>query len=87
MWRECNIQMRTVNLLVAILMPYLVRLFYEHSTLKLLLEILLSEGKKSNFQGFCIRWFKYYIVLKLQITFNLGLNAAENTHLIKKIFK
>ncbi len=28
-------------------------------------------------------WLKYYIVLKRQITFNLGLNAAKNTHYIK----
>ncbi len=27
---------------------------------------------------------KYYIVLKRQITFNLGLNAVENTHPVKK---
>ncbi len=27
---------------------------------------------------------KYYSVLKHEITFNLGLNAAKNTHRIKK---
>ncbi len=68
-------------------MPYLVRLFYEHSTVKLLLKILLSQGKKSSFQRFYTGWLKYCIVLKLQIIFNLGLNAAENTHPMKKIFK
>ncbi len=86
-WCECNIQMRTVNLLVDILMTYLVRLFYEHSTLKLLLKILLSLSKKSSFERFCTRWLKYYIALKLQVTFNLGLNAAKNKHPIKKFFK
>ncbi len=34
-----------------------------------------------------LTWLKYYIVLKLQITFNLGLNAAKNTHYIEKSFK
>ncbi len=32
-------------------------------------------------------WLKHYIVLKRQITFNLGLNAAKNMHHIKKSFK
>ncbi len=37
-------------------------------------------------------WLKYYIVLKLQITFNLdtfnfGSNATKNTYYIKKSFK
>ncbi len=30
---------------------------------------------------------QYYIVLKRQITFNLGLNTAKNTHHMKKSFK
>ncbi len=34
-----------------------------------------------------LTWLKYYIVLKRQITFNLGFNAAENTHPIKKSFE
>ncbi len=141
--------MRTVNLLVAISMPYLVRLFYEHSTLKLWFKIWLLQGKKSSFQHFlyqvteivcCTKmanyiyfraqlcqkyashqkkasnksfselnfvqkslqahmsiypqsgdrglerliWLKYYIALNWRITFNLGLNAAKNTHPIKK---
>ncbi len=42
------------------------------------------RGKKWSFQYFCTRWLKYYIVLKLQITFNLILSAAKNTHPIKK---
>ncbi len=29
-------------------------------------------------------WFKYYIVLNQQITFNLGLNAVKNTHPIEE---
>ncbi len=32
-------------------------------------------------------WLKYYFVLKWKDTFNLGLNAAKNTHHIKKRFK
>ncbi len=32
-------------------------------------------------------WLKYYTVLKLQITFNLGLTAAKNTHYMEKSFK
>ncbi len=32
-------------------------------------------------------WLIYYSALKLQITFNLGLNAAKNTHYIEKSFK
>ncbi len=32
-------------------------------------------------------WLKYNIVQKWQITFNLGLNAAKNTHYTKKRFK
>ncbi len=32
-------------------------------------------------------WLKYYIVLNQQITFNLGPNAAKNTHLIEKSFE
>ncbi len=32
-------------------------------------------------------WLKYYIVLKRQITFNLRLNTAKNTHHLKKSFK
>ncbi len=32
-------------------------------------------------------WLKYYFVLKWQNTFNLGLNAAKNTHKTKKGFK
>ncbi len=51
-WCEHNFQMRIANLLVAILLPYLVRLFYEHSTLKLWLKILLSQGKKIEFSTF-----------------------------------
>ncbi len=29
-------------------------------------------------------WLKYYTVLKQQNTFNLGFNAAKNTHHMKK---
>ncbi len=58
--------MHNVNLLMAILMPYLVRSFYEHSTPKLLLKILLPQSKKLSFQRFCTKWLKYYTVLKLQ---------------------
>ncbi len=32
-------------------------------------------------------WLKYYILLKEQITFTLGLNAAKNTHHIQKYSK
>ncbi len=32
-------------------------------------------------------YLKYYFLLKRQNTFNLGLNAAKNTHQIKKKFK
>ncbi len=32
-------------------------------------------------------WLKYYIILKRQITFNLGLNATRNTHHIEKSLK
>ncbi len=32
-------------------------------------------------------WLKYNFALKLQITFSLGLNAAKNTHYIKKSIK
>ncbi len=32
-------------------------------------------------------WLKYYFVIKRQITFNLGLNADENAHPIKKSFE
>ncbi len=32
-------------------------------------------------------WLLYYMVLKLQITFNLELNAAKNTHYFKKSIK
>ncbi len=76
-WCEHNFQMRTVNLLVVILMPYMVKLFYEHSTLKLWLKILLPRGKKSNFQHFWTMWLKYYIVLKWQITLNFGLTSKK----------
>ncbi len=31
-----------------------------------------------------LRQLKYYVVLKLQITINLGLNAARNAHHIEK---
>ncbi len=34
-----------------------------------------------------LTWLKYYIILKQQITFNLGLNTAKNMHYIKKSFK
>ncbi len=46
--------MRTVNLLLATLMPYLVRLFYEHSTLKLLFKIRLLQGKNRVFNVFAL---------------------------------
>ncbi len=42
--------------------------------------------QKLSFQLFCTRRLKYYILLKLQITFILGLNAAKNTH-PKKTFE
>ncbi len=83
-WRECTFQLSTVNLLAAILMPYSIILFYEHSTLKLWCEILVELGKKLSFQLFCTRRLNYNIVLKLQITFNLRLSAAKNTYYIEK---
>ncbi len=33
-----------------------------------------------------LKWLKYDIALKWQITFNLWLNAAKNTHYIKKAY-
>ncbi len=60
------------------------KMFYEHSALKLWLKILFPQGKKLSFQHFCTSWLKYNIVLKWQITFNLGLNVAKTTHPIKK---
>ncbi len=77
----------TVNLLVAILMTYSIRLFYKHSTLKLWCKILVPQGIKLNFQHFRTRWLKYNIVLKLKIAFNLGLNTAKNMHYIEKSLK
>ncbi len=39
----------------------------------------------TTFEG--LIWLLYYIILKLPITFNLGPNAAKNTHYFKKKFQ
>ncbi len=55
--------MRTVNLLVAILMPYLVRSFYEHSIPKLLRAYLSVSPPppRSAVRGRDgLIWLKYY---------------------------
>ncbi len=45
----------------------------------------MSTSPQSGARGLeRLIWLKYYIVLKMQITFNLGLSAAKNTHYIKK---
>ncbi len=46
----------------------------------------ISSSVQSGARGLeRLIWLKYYIGLKLQITFTLGLNAAKNTHYIEKV--
>ncbi len=48
----------------------------------------MSISPQKGARGFeRLIWLKYYIVLKQEVTFNLGLNTAENTHPVKKSFE
>ncbi len=53
-----------------------------------MVENITPTGQKIAFSTFFYQVIKIlYIVLKRQITFSLGRNAAKNTHPIKKRFK